>query len=87
MAETLCTIKLPSGSVAVKDVPVYYQGEYFAVEMSPALAEQLWEGQAQAYTLEFHNDDMKNMNVLCTHWIKTSDSEAKCFFTRHEILV
>ena len=87
MAETLCTIKIASGSIAVKDAPIYYQGEYFAVEMSPALAEQMWEGQQQVYLIEFHNEDMKNVSVICTHWIKTSDSEAKCFFTRHEILV
>ena len=87
MAETKCTIKLPSGSVALKDAPIYYQGEYFAVEMSPALAEQMWEGQQQAYTIEFDNETMKNVTVICTHWIKTSDSDAKCFFTRHEILV
>ena len=84
---TLCTIKSPSGNVLVKDAPVFYQGEYFAVEMTPTIAESLWDGQQQVYRMEFNQEEMKPMSCLCTHWIKTSDTEARCFFSRHEIVV
>jgi len=84
---TLCTIKLPSGAIAIKNAPVFYQGEYFAVEMNPRLAESLWDGQQQVYKIEFNQEDMQPMSALCTHWIKISDTEAKCFFTRHELII
>ena len=81
------TIKQPSGSVAIANAPLSIQGEFFMVEMTKQLAENVWDTQNVVYILETNSDLIGKFGAICTGFIpylKDGEEMARTAFVKSE---
>ncbi len=83
------TIKQPSGSVAVADALMSIQGEFYMVEMTKQLAENLWDTQNVVYILEPNTDTIEKFGAICTGFVpylRDGQEMARTAFVRSEFV-
>jgi len=85
----LATVKQPNGNVAIADAPMSIQGEYYMVEMTKLLAENIWDAQATIYTIESNFKQIGKFDAICTGFIpflRDGVDMARTSFVRSEFL-
>lgn len=83
----LATIKQPSGNVVIKDAPMSLQSEFYMVEMSKQLAENIWDAQQTIYTIESNFKQVGTFSAICTGFIpfmRDGNEMARASFVRSE---
>ena len=87
MKVMLATIRQPNGNTVITDAPMSIQGEFYMVEMTKLLAENVWDAQATIYTIECNFDQVGKFDAICTGFIpflRDGNDMARASFVRSE---
>ena len=87
--ELLAKLMQPSGSIVIAAAPMSIQGEFYMLEMTKLLAENVWDVQNVIYTIETNHKLVGKFGAICTGFIpymKDGEEMARASFVRSEFV-
>jgi hypothetical protein len=87
--QLLAKLLQPSGSVVIADALMSIQGEFYMIEMSKTVAENVWDVQNVIYTIETNSELVGKFGAICTGFIpymRDGEEMARASFVRSEFV-